>query len=42
MRAIPMRRPYRTPDLFFCRSFPALKRWANNHRAYGAGEELLP
>jgi hypothetical protein len=31
------RRPYGTPVLFCDRSFPALKRWANNHCAYGAG-----
>jgi hypothetical protein len=31
------RRPYRTPVPFYYRSFPALKRWANNHCAYGAG-----
>jgi len=31
------RRPYGTPVLFFYRSFPALKRWANIHCAYGAG-----
>jgi hypothetical protein len=31
------RRPSGTPVLFFFRFFPALKRWANNHCAYGAG-----
>jgi hypothetical protein len=31
------RRPYGTPVLFFYRSFPALKRWANIHCASGAG-----
>ena len=31
------RRPYRTPVPFYYRSFPALKRWANNHCANGAG-----
>jgi hypothetical protein len=34
------RRPSGTPVLFFFRFFPALKRWANNHCAYGAGGGL--
>ena len=34
------RRPYGTPVLFLYRFFPALKRWANNHCAYGAGAGL--
>jgi hypothetical protein len=34
------RRPYRTPAAFIG-FFPALKRWANKHCAYGAGEVTL-
>ena len=35
------RRPYGTPQPFGT-AYPALKRWANNHCAYGAGEEEGP
>jgi hypothetical protein len=36
------RRPYGTPGEFFGFAHPALKRGANNHCAYGAGDEPLP
>jgi hypothetical protein len=37
MRSILLRRPLRDSVAFGGGAFPALKRWANNHCAYGAG-----
>jgi len=36
------RRPFGTPDELWIPPNPTLKRWANNHCAYGAGDGWLP